>query len=362
MSTDLPVRHDVNGQVAAIPRTAADLPSATVTGAAAADRMLDIDRSKGLGILLVVWGHLAGGALLNAPLWFYVSVAVVYEFHMPFFMYLSGFVFFSIGAVDRFYKAPASYVWKRFDRLMVPFIAFGLFVVIGKYVAASLGPVDDGVSNIGSGIAKVIANAPDNPSLSIWYLLVLFVYSVVTPILWRIGGRHIAVLLLIGAAGWCFALPETFYAARIATYFVFFGMGGLIALHRERALPIMKALYLPALAVLGVLCYFLLSNRFALLCCGLASIPALHGLFLQDFWKGDRLFLTIGRYSMVIYLFNTIFIGIGKIGILRVIPHEGLMFLIAIGILFVIGVAGPVVVRTLLAAIRPLQPLLRYVD
>ncbi|WP_186728796.1 acyltransferase family protein [Sphingomonas panacisoli] len=299
---------------------------------------------------------------MNAPLWFYVSVAVVYEFHMPFFMYLSGFVFFSIGAVDRFYKAPATYVWKRFDRLMIPFIVFGLLVVIGKYVAASLGPVDDGVNGIGSGIAKVVANTPDNPSLSIWYLLVLFIYSVVTPILWRIGGRHIAILLIIGAVGWCFALPEAYYAARIATYFLFFAVGGFIALYRERTLPAMKMLYLPALALMGVLCYFFLGNPFALLVCGLASIPALHGLFLQDFWEGDRFFLTIGRYSMAIYLLNTIFIGIGKIAILRVVPHEGAMFVVVVAILFVIGAAGPIIARTVLAAIHPFRPLLRYVD
>lgn len=58
------------------------------------DRLSDIDRAKGLGILLVVFGHLAAKSRPEGNAWFGYAQTAVYQFHMPFFMYLSGYVFF----------------------------------------------------------------------------------------------------------------------------------------------------------------------------------------------------------------------------------------------------------------------------
>ena len=71
----------------------------------AGDRLLSLDRARGFGIMLVVWGHLAGGAITGMPLWFLISISVIYGFHMPLFMYLSGFVFYLTRSQDRFWKA-----------------------------------------------------------------------------------------------------------------------------------------------------------------------------------------------------------------------------------------------------------------
>jgi fucose 4-O-acetylase-like acetyltransferase len=325
-------------------------------------RLLDIDRAKGLGIALVVWGHMFKHGTYDQPVWLDVSRMVAYEFHMPFFMYLSGFVFFYTGAQERFWKEPARYVAKRFDRLMVPFLAFALLVVLGKYVAASLGSVDDGVADLGSGLMKVVANTPDNPSLSIWYLLVLFLYSIVTPLLWRAGRRHIAVLLLLGAVAWALPLSELFYVRRIGIYFLFFAVGGLFALRREAILPIVAKLWLPAAVLLGVLCYLLFGTPWALLFCGLAAIPALHGLFLQRFWDGDRVLLTVGRYSMAIYLLNTIFIGIAKVAYGKVLSYQGGWYALFVAVVFGAGLVGPMLVRLALDAIAPLRPVAKYLE
>lgn len=43
-----------------------------------------IDIAKGLGMLLVIWGHIKQGGL---------SVDFTYSFHMPFFFFLSGMLF-----------------------------------------------------------------------------------------------------------------------------------------------------------------------------------------------------------------------------------------------------------------------------
>jgi hypothetical protein len=84
---------------------------------------------------------------------------------------------------------------------MVPFLAFGILKVTGKYLANSFSEISDPVKSLSDGLFKVIDNTPDNPLLSIWYLLVLFIYTIIVPIFWRFGGRKIYLIILFGIIG-----------------------------------------------------------------------------------------------------------------------------------------------------------------
>src|SRR6478735_6063336 len=55
-------------------------------------RRLDIDRAKGLAILLVVAGHLVAHDSPDGITWYEPLRYLLYRFHMPFFLYLSGTV------------------------------------------------------------------------------------------------------------------------------------------------------------------------------------------------------------------------------------------------------------------------------
>jgi fucose 4-O-acetylase-like acetyltransferase len=326
-------------------------------------RLLEIDRAKGFAIVLVVWGHIyLGNAASPPPQWMEDSRGVIYSFHMPFFMYLSGFVYFMTSGPDRFLKAPAAYIAKRFDRLLVPFIAFGLIVVLSKYAMTAIAPVDDGVSDLGSGLMKVIANTPDNPSLSIWYLLVLFLYCLVTPLLWRLGGRTLALILLVGVLGWVFALPEAYYLKRIGIYYLFFGLGGVFAIYRERLLPFIARFWIPALLAFAVGIFSMWRHPGFMLVSGLLSIPALHALFLQPFWAKDRLLLTLGSYSMAIYLMNTLFIGATKVIYPHLLPYHGAWYAVFAIAACTAGLLGPMIVRAVLNSVGPMRPVARYLD
>lgn len=325
-------------------------------------RSLEIDRAKGLGIALVVWGHIPSMSTPGLPLWLYVSVSVIYYFHMPLFMYLSGFVFFMSGGQDRFWRGPAKQIMKRFDRLMLPCLAFAVLIVAGKYFAASFGPVDDRVDAVGDALVKIVTNAPGNPAISLWYLIVLFVYVIAAPVLWRLGRGSFVPILLIGAIGWLLPLPEDYYLERIGQYFIFFAIGGIIAKNRDMVYPILVRWFAPALLVFGALCYLMLGHPLALLVCGLASIPALHGLFLQRLWDGDRLLLGLGRNSMAIYLMNTIIIGITKIAYLRYFSYHGPWVALFLAVVFVGGLLGPILIRRVLGLIPQTRPIRAYLD
>lgn len=325
-----------------------------------AGRLLDIDRAKGFGIALVVWGHLFKVDTYDQPYWYQVSKIFVYQFHMPLFMYLSGFVFFITASHIKFFHNPGRFVAKRFDRLMVPFIIFGLLILFGKFAAASFIAVDDPVNGIVEGAMSVITNSPTNPTISIWYLLVLFIYCLVTPLIWRASGGRISVLVALGLLGWIMPLPEDYYIKRIAIFFLFFVMGGIAALHKDIILPAFRRWWLPSVLIFGVFCYIFYGSGYSRLFCGLASIPAIHGIFLQSWWKKDRIFVTLGYYSMAIYLLNTIFIGVAKVMYARLIPYDGMLFFAFAIVVFLVAVVGPMVVKAMLDRVKVMRPVARY--
>lgn len=320
------------------------------------DRLSDIDRLKGFAIALVVWGHIASFAPMGSPSAFYISIAVIYSFHMPVFMYLSGFVFFHAGLHERFWNAPYKQIANRFDRLMIPFLFFGVLVLLGKYVVGQFVALPDPVESLSVGFVSILRDTPDNPSASIWYLLVIFVYAIATPLLWRLGRARFLLLFAVGIAGWIIPLPADFYASRVGKYFLFFAIGGFVATRGSGILAIIQRYALVFVGIFVLLCVFFFAHPLALLICGLSAIPALHGVFRQHSLQGDRLFATLGRNSMAIYLMNTIFIGLAGIALLMLGVRSWALF----ALLFLAGMIGPLIVKAVFDRVGPLKPLARY--
>lgn len=325
-------------------------------------RLLDIERMKGFGILLVVYGHLVMHGTLGEQPWYNLTKAAVYFFHMPLFMYLSGYVFYYTGAHSAPLGKVVRKIGSRADRLLVPFLAISFLVVALKSVASSLVALDDGVSGVWSGVWAVLSNSPNNPSIMVWYLLVLFIYSIVTPFLYRVfAGR---LLLLLGVAFAMHFIPATerFYIARILHYFVFFIAGLTVCRFSRQLLPVFEKY---VLLFLGVFLAALVAGRlipFTLLVCGLLSIPAIHGLFRQKFMGCDRFFLWIGASSMVIYLFNTLAIGAVKAIYVKALPYDGAWFTVLIVTLMAGGTFIPMALKALLHRVPRTARISRYLE
>src|SRR5580704_9173640 len=106
-------------------------------------RRLDLDRAKGLGILLVVIGHLVARNSPRDNDWYIALKHALYHFHMPFFMYLSGYVVFLTGAARITPAQWPDFTSRRMYRLLLPFVLFGLVILFGKLVAADFIQVDN---------------------------------------------------------------------------------------------------------------------------------------------------------------------------------------------------------------------------
>jgi fucose 4-O-acetylase-like acetyltransferase len=332
-------------------------------------RRKDLDCAKGLGILLVVAGHFvpATAKFPQGNLWYLYLREVLYEFHMPFFMYLSGYVTFLSGAADTGTGRWTTLVRRRAFRLLLPFAIFGVVIVAGKWLASQMFYVDNMPASISDAMLGMVWKTDESPATSVWYVLVLFVYCVVTPpLLWASKGR-VWPLLVLALVLYAAPIPHVLYLDRVATYYVFFILGGA-SVQRETA-------WLAAIDehnwgffgffVIVVAFEPLLNSRYLdwhakMLIAGTLSIPALHGLVRRPAFIESAALLRLGAFSFVIYLLNTPFIGVIKGVLLKWIPFDGVYFLLYATLFMIGGTVGPILIKRFI--LRPVPILDRITE
>ena len=282
-------------------------------------RRLDLDRARGLAILLVVFGHVVAQQAPAGVGWYEPLRYAVYRFHMPFFLYLSGTVVVLSGVWAAEPARWPALMRKRAMRLLVPFFAIGLVILAAKLVALQLVHVDNPPEGLAGGLRDLFWTTGHSPATSVWYLLVLFLSTVAALLLRRLG-LGATGLLAVGLALQFAELPPLAYLDRFATHFLFFAAGIWVAERQDRALPAFEAQqavwWLAFAASLGLAWGEWLDPRWSMVLSGLLCIPALHGAVRlapldQLDWP-----LLLGRYAMAIYLFNTLAIGAAKAGLI----------------------------------------------
>ncbi len=310
-------------------------------------RREDLDRAKGLGIVLVVLGHIVARSYPKDNEWFVWVHTGLYWFHMPFFMYLSGYVAFLSGAA----RAPP-HDWpalfgKRAQRLLLPFMVFGLAIAVGKMVLAPYLHIDNAPGAGLEDLRNLVWNTDQSVALSIWYLAVLFVLSCVTPVLMRLLRGNTYLLLGLAAVLYFLPVPHVMFLNRAATYFVFFVIGGLAAQAGDRWLAAIDRRAWSSLAILlALVClcviYWQIGALLSLLACGIASMAALHGLVRKPAFARSKVLLGLGAYSLVIYLLNTPSIGLAKALMWKIAPWDGVNFLVYAPVLLAAGILIPI--------------------
>lgn len=88
-------------------------------------RISYIDQLKGIAILLVVLGHVIGyNNCENSFLWRFI-----YSFHMPLFMFISGYVAQMTFRIENFgWNEVSSFMIKKFRTLLLPMVTWGIVI------------------------------------------------------------------------------------------------------------------------------------------------------------------------------------------------------------------------------------------
>lgn len=300
-------------------------------------RVAWVDAAKGVGILLVVIGHVWRGPVRDA----------IYTFHMPLFFILSGYMVT---------PQPFRALLKRQARsLLVPFAAFSLMLIAGDFLIEGARGVRPIFAGWGDGIATILfrTGSLGGPFSILWFIPCLFVARLAwnlvarcwpNPVDWR-WAALVAVMMVAahGIAARSAASPFGLFAVPAA--FTCYWVGQL---WRDR-----PPVTLPAVAILvllgGVALMYLppidLKKGYAgvpflslagaagltiLLCLGLARLPG--SITKPLAW--------IGRASLVIMYLHLAFIHYCT-------PYMGK------GWLLVVAICGSVIAYLLARASRP---------
>lgn len=315
-------------------------------------RRLDLDRAKGIAILLVVLGHIVAREQPPGVEWYEPFRYAVYRFHMPFFLYLSGTVVVLAGL-----HRAAPVEWPRVlrgraVRLLIPFFGLGLLILATKLAAMQFVHVDNRPEGLWTGLRDLFWTTGQSPAVTVWYLFVLFLSTCVALPLLRLGVGTTGLV----AAGLLLQLidvPPVAYLDRFASHFVFFAAGIWVAERQDRLLPLFERLqplwWAAFAAAIGLAVARWMDGRVALLVCGLLAIPALHGLIRSPPVSDWDWPLFLGRYAMAIYLFNTLAIGLAKAVLIAAgVAWTAEAFPVHVIALTAAGLAVPILVKTLL--------------
>lgn len=175
------------------------------------ERLIWADSLKGILIILVILGHAMqeclGEKVFANHLW-----NIIYSFHMPAFMAISGYLSFRIGNKYKY----SIVLWRRFRQLVIPFL---IWTIINKCVHGTFTLLS---------IWEIIYD----PSKGLWFLWVLFlIYVFFNFGLWlsdkfKIYPELVHSLMCISFVGMMAMFGVSVFGIQlVAYYFLFYTIG-----------------------------------------------------------------------------------------------------------------------------------------
>jgi len=328
----------------------------TVTTKRVTQRVEWIDFAKGIGIILVVYGHvlvgLKGASLGVSEQFQYYSHAIVYSFHMPLFFFIAGLnVFRSMPK-----NCHINFIFKKINVIIYPYIIWSVLtgsiqIALSNYINSNI-TVHDLIN---------IWHTP-LPNQHYWFLYTLFLMYVTYFLfnkLFKTYSKYIFVLFSV-----VLLLSNTYTSVRVIDKYtiniIYFSLGILLSksLLSNKTLLTHKISSLSA-AIMALLFLSIeiiyLSNSINYNAIHIKTINlffANYGIFTIIYLSANIMrfrllnFLKeIGEYSMVIYLAHSLFGSGARIIISRIFGIDNILIHIIFGMFC--GVVFPIVLYKL---------------
>jgi len=323
-------------------------------------RFLYIDRTKGLAIILVVLGHLVARRYPPGPgiEWYALTKETIYTFHMPLFIAVSGLVYGLTWRSRDSVKDDLRDSWHRVLRLLPAYLLAGLAVFFGKLAFQSVTSVDNKIQDGAGEVLTLVSQPTASYCGFLWYIYALSIIFVVFPLASRAVRGQIVWLLPITGAFWLIPSTPWFAWGSLRILSFFFVVGVMAGQHHDLTRRWLGKLWMPALAFfLAILLpaglYDEPSIRWLTAALSVVALPGL--MQATESWSLNML-ETLGRYTLIIYLTNTAFIGLVKAASLHLgVWHASQFPMIAI-VMTVVALGGAVLMkRYLLPLVPPLD-------
>lgn len=332
--------------------------SRTLPAPSSAQRRIDLDALRGIAIFLVVVGHVVARDLPLGNDWYAILKNLVYRFHMPLFMVLTGITFGLSVPAFRSWAEARAYSWRKSMRLAVPYFVFGLLILAGKIAASGFLHVDKPPAGTLADVTDLLLRPSHAAAGFLWFIYVLAAYLLVLPSLLFVLKRRPLVLLPIAIALSLLPWPEWFMLDRVMGYLPFYVAGIVLCLQPRWWSPLPGWIGWPAVAAFAALLAWAFTLGPPDWLVGAISVPALLMLVQRSHEPVRRFWAFVGLYSMAIYLMNTVVIGLTKGLMLKWHGWDGDAFLVFFPVLLLAGCVLPIAVKRF--ADRRLPRVARY--
>lgn len=291
--------------------------------------------AKGIGIFLVVLGHFEGvpGYMPKYFIWLH---ELIYTFHMPLFMALSGFLFGKLFSSQFNYRL---FIKKKVKRLLIPYFTLSLLLLIVKYTSGFFVEL-----NHPPVLSDVLYNIFVQPNIGfaafLWFIYTLFLIFCIVPFF-----KKLSHLFIVGIILFFIPFPPYFCIDLVAKYLIYFTIGIYIyrqfvtgkTIKRPFLVFVFTLLFMSALFFVNRQSSGLYKDIVLLIMAttGILSVFAFSELIV-DLALFNRPFLYLGRSSSEIYLLHTFCMGL-VMALAVNIPIDGVARFYMIGILAIVG-------------------------
>lgn len=317
--------------------------------ASAIKRYESIDIARCFAIILVVTGHFRSEYM---PRGYDIMVDVIYMFHMPLFMFVSGFLYQATRKNISYRK----FITGKFRRLMIPYFTVSVLVILLKILTEGFMQVDNPVT------WRAFVEILYYPAAGyfLWFIWALWWMMVIIPLFSSDMSRKILLALSMILFFISQDLPEIFCIDSFARMLVFFVGGTVVA-------DYMKKNHIESFSIAGQIVSVIVFSALAwLLVAGMGDNVGMVGkailtlavnisgiamsMTLAYWWriKASRRLLgisySVAGASYIIYLLHTTFEGFAKSLLFKIhwFDYSPRLLMAWLGAIIIIG-AGVVV-------------------
>lgn len=306
------------------------------------------------GILLVLLGHSGFEEPIIQEKLSYLH-SWIYSFHMPLFFLISGYLF-SLTNPEVKNACTGKFIWKKTQRLIVPYVVLGTVIFAIKYAFAGLSHADR-VFSVGNFFKMFIIPSAEYSTIGhLWYVFTL--YMIFLLVLGLICIRLLSAdkvklcLLVLGIWTVSYFLPPTkvFHLSSVLYYAPYFLLGILFQRNEEKLKVVYSAtnwggqkciIYL----ALTIGCIFLplhgLYENVIRAIIGILFSLSLCDLFIQHLPRLEGKMVWFSNKTYTIYLLSWFGHYLAKVALVNVLHMH---YLIVVAGMFIGGLFFPLVV------------------
>lgn len=303
-------------------------------------RIISLDIAKAICIILVVIGHCCPA---DSPSWYKLTVDFIYKFHMPLFMFASGYIYMATLKPEvRF----LNFFIKKFKRIMIPYFAVSIVIIGLKLLGNNFLYVHTPVS------LEAFIGMLYYPTAGffLWFCWALFIIFIIV----RTCKNnkiliHLLTCLSIIIYFLPIKLPETFCLSKVQMMLIYFMSGVEAVIFKDKIMAIINTPTIYAIICLISIYLYAASkydNSIINLFAGIAGIYSMCRIGkLISIRKGKifNVLISLAGCSYTIYLLHTTFEGTVRAILLKLglVGSSSMEFIISTVIVVISGIIIP---------------------